>query len=393
MPTEKVAETFGSLLWSAGAVLGCLVLFLAVKRWRKGEPILTRQDLLKSVDLALWMGLLLALILSQDIVEFMGWPDWMGFGICVAAAGLLAMPWFWIHRRIERAKQKNSATQAKANPDFKGAARVNEPPPSIGLRPASSLEGLKIAAVALLPIAVITALSFWLLSLDSPASLWLALALCLGVPFLFLFGRWPGNIRMRAEIDILAPVERVWHEVNTHETKEHPLPMYAGIVKLDGPGRRFAMQVRDFSNCPDCGWPKGLDTIDHEVVVEVLDSLWEQRHMTRVHPAVSGGMWFVRRMFKAMDSETKLTPIPGGVHVESVCTLVRPAMFVALSTLFMNTSRQSLEFLKAYLEGTPLPPEVKQMQDQVDAIRRSEKICACSRSGKPTPLDPKPTVA
>jgi hypothetical protein len=393
MSTGEFGDTFFSFLWGAAAVLGCIVLYRTLKRWRKGEKVFTWQDSLKSLETVLWMVILLALLLSQDLVKLMGWPEWAGFVFCAAAAGLLMLPSFWIHKYIERAKQKRSAGEARTNPDFSNAGGAAAPPVGIGFGPATHLEGLKIVAVTLLPIAVLTALSFWILSLDKPWTVWVTLSLCLGVPLFILLGRWPGNIQMRAEIDIMAPLDRVWAEVNTHETNAPSLPLYAAIVKLDGSGRRFAMRVRDLSSCPDCGWPKGLDAIDHEVVVEVLDSLWEQRHVTRVHPAASGGMWFVRRMFKAMDSETVLTPIPSGVRVRSTCTLVSPAMFIAFSTLFMNTSRQSLEFLKAYLEGTPLPPEIQQMQDQVDAIRRSEKICACGHNSQRTPLDPRPTVA
>ena len=75
------------------------------------------------------------------------------------------------------------------------------------------------------------------------------------------FGRWPGTVTSRSQIDIQAAPDDVWDAMAL--TADYPgwKQIYTGIERLDEPGEVYRLSYADDSDCPRCKLPRNPEAL------------------------------------------------------------------------------------------------------------------------------------
>jgi hypothetical protein len=368
-------------------VLCGILIGVAIRRRRKGEPIILKGDVSKFLESAgFFIAIILAMPLSE-IVERKTGSAAAGLSVYFLLFLLLVLPSIWLS---QRRMAINASAHGVDNPA--GLTKV----PDVRSSPEEKRLGwymvgsLLIVAVAMIGIAAAT--TYWAINPienlgtpnGEPWRLWAALVVLLFLPGLLLYaivGRWPGRVSNQGDIEIAATAEQIWEKLTYSAGMEDWKGIYHRIERLDEPGEVYRLHYLAHVECAECGLPKHPDDTSISQRVEILEAT--APHVYRTRSFARGVDPFKGDTAKWLDCEEgcyTITPLPrGGCTVHLECAAERPKFWMGLLIKFGGPVTQSLGTLKAHLEGGSDNTIYATARARISAARLAPRHCGCAK--------------
>lgn len=380
-------ETTGKVLLASVPIV---VVFTAALRWRKGEPLLQKGDFRRFIENFGFIFAIFIAMPASEIVERITGSETAGLLAYFAAFMLFILPPIWIAKR-----RMDATAQAHGINNPEGLAAV----PSVPQSPEEKrigwymIGGMLVVALILMGSALAT--TFWALDhvrgaenvTNVTAEPWrlpvamAALLLTLAAPLYAVFGRWPGRVSSKGEIEIAATPDQIWDKLKFRAGMEDWKGVYHRIERLDEPGEVYRLHYFADASCTECGLPKHPDDSMISQRVEILEAAEPHIYRTRSFPkGVDSIKGDTAKWLDCEEGCHTITPLPGGgckVHLE--CAADQPKIWIALLIKLGGPVKESLGVLKAHLEGGADSTIYQTARDRFAAARLAPRHCGCAK--------------
>lgn len=370
------AEDWGDIRSAALSLLAGATFLLVCQVWqnlRNGKPVFEMKSLF---EWAMGVTFVLAFFFvtpMMDVFERYGWSLWMLFLVPL----LLVTPFLAI------AQLQMSLARRKAVPN-PGAAPFARTPLSREEMRVNFKLNAAIIGFGFFVVAPIVAFAFW----DVPLS---GVGLGLLFPYVLaalaaliygLFGRWPGNINLRAEIEIDAPPQKVWDVIRFRPTTSWWKKIVRRVERLNEPDEVYRLYYYNDDTCSSCGLPRNPDSEGRSSVVHVQESVEPIFLKWSTYPENTDSETN-KIMLLREDESFILEALPNGrTRVKSEDAAIRPKVWIAIILKLGDTPGEQLRALKGHVEGQSVDTVYDARARRLAETRHAALFCGCREDAR-----------